>query len=66
MKNYILLFPFLAYFLVSSTSNAQEDKEEEKVTVKISGHVWSESIFDTRQTVSTRDGDVLLFPANEV
>ncbi len=62
MKNYLLIFSFLALFLVPNTSNAQE---EEKVTVKISGHVWAESIFDTRQTVSTRDGDVLLFPAKE-
>lgn len=75
MKNYILLFSFLALLLVPDTSNAQElvidveeekAQEEEKVTVKVSGHVWSEAIFDTRQTVSTRDGDVLLFPANEV
>jgi len=80
MKNYILLIAFLALFLEPVTSNAQEggivdDKaiveeeknaqEEEKLTVEISGHVWSESIFDSRQTVSTRDGDVLLFPANE-
>jgi hypothetical protein len=63
MKNYILLFSFLALFLVPRTSNAQE---EEKVTVNISGHIWAESIFDTRQTVSARDGDVLLFPANEL
>ena len=81
MKNYLLLFSFLALFLVPNTSDAQEEEkkiiikqdeekvtakqEEEKITVKISGHVWSESIFDSRQTVSTRDGDVLLFPANE-
>ncbi|WP_372768751.1 hypothetical protein [Lutibacter sp.] len=62
MKNYILLFSFLAFFLAPRSTNAQE---EEKVTVKISGHIWTESIFDTRQTVSARDGDVLLFPANE-
>ena len=65
MKNYLLLLPFLAIVLMPGTSNAQEE-DEEKVTVKISGHVWAESIFDTRQTVSTRDGDVLLYPANEV
>ena len=59
MKNQILILLFLLLVLVPIKSNAQE---EEKVTVKISGHVWTESIFDTRQTVSTRDGDVLLFP----
>jgi len=68
MKNYILIFSFLALFSVPSISNAQVEEavEEEKVTVKVSGHVWAESIFDTRQTVSTRDGDVLLFPAIEL
>ena len=47
---------------MSNTSNAQE---EEKLSVKISGHIWAESIFYTRQTVTAREGDVLLFPAKE-
>lgn len=63
MKNYLILFSFLALFLVPNTSDAQED---EKLSVKISGHIWAESIFDTRQTVTAREGDVLLYPANEV
>ena len=62
MKNYLILFSFFALFLVPSNSNAQED---EKLSVKISGHIWAESIFDTRQTVTAREGDVLLFPAKE-
>jgi hypothetical protein len=63
MKNYVLLFSFLAVFLAPSASYAQED---EKLSVKISGHIWAESIFDTRQTVTAREGDVLLFPAKEM
>ncbi len=63
MKNYLLLFSFLALFLVPNTSDAQE---EEKLSVKISGHIWAESIFDTRQTVTAREGDVLIFPEKEV
>lgn len=63
MKNYLLLFSVLALFLVPSASKAQED---EKLSVKISGHIWAESIFDTRQTISAREGDVLLFPAKEM
>ena len=62
MKNYLILFSFLALFLVPNTSNAQE---EEKLSVKISGHIWAESIFDTRQTVTAREGDVLIFPEKE-
>jgi hypothetical protein len=63
MKNYILLLPFLALFLVPNTSNAQDD---EKLSVKISGLVWAENIFDTRQTVTAREGDVLIFPEKKV
>ena len=53
----------LSLVLAPIKSNAQE---EEKVTVKISGHVWAESIFDTRQTVNARENDVLLYPAKEI
>lgn len=63
MKNQIFILLFLSIIFTSIKSNAQE---EEKVTVKISGHVWTESIFDTRQTVNARDSDVLLYPAKEV
>ena len=63
MKNFLILFSFLALFLVPNTSNGQE---EEKLSVKISGHIWAESIFDTRQTVTAREGDVLIFPEKEV
>ena len=63
MKNYVILFSFLALFLVPNTSTAQE---EEKLSVKIGGHIWAESIFDTRQTVTAREGDVLIFPEKEV
>jgi hypothetical protein len=57
MKNYLLLFTFLALFLVPNVSNAQE---EDKLGVKINGLIWAENIFDTRQTVTAREGDVPL------
>ena len=63
MKNQILILFFLSLVLAPIKSNAQE---EEKVTVKISGHVWAESIFDTRQTVNARENDVLLYPSKEI
>ncbi len=44
-------------------SKAQEKKG---VSVKINGFVWAESIYDTRQTVSAREGDVLIFTAPEL
>ncbi len=63
MKKYILLVPFLALILVPNTSSAQDD---EKLSVKISGFVSAESIFDTRQTVTAREGDVLLYPEKKL
>ncbi|MEM6316078.1 MAG: hypothetical protein AAF960_00325 [Bacteroidota bacterium] len=53
----------------------QEKKESPKTTdgedaealggfsVKAGGFIWTETIYDTRQTVSARDGDVILYPA---
>ena len=41
------------------------EAKDEKVKLLISGFVTAEAIYDSRQTVSTRDGDVLLYPANE-
>ncbi len=38
-------------------------QEEGDYNVSISGFVSSENIFDTRQTVTAREGDVLLYPA---
>jgi len=63
MKNHILIFSVLVMLFASNTSNAQDD---EKLSVKISGHVSAESIFDTRQTVTAREGDVLIFPEKKL
>lgn len=62
-KNYVLLVTFLALLLVHNVSNAQE---EDKLSVKINGLIWAENIFDTRQTVTAREGDVLIFPAKKL
>lgn len=40
--------------------------QEKKVSVKLSGFVAAESYFDTRKTVNSRDGAILLYPANEL
>jgi len=50
-----VLLVFLPGFLIG--------QNESKYDVSISGFISSESIFDTRQTVSAREGDVLLFPS---
>ena len=39
------------------------DKEEKKINLKLSGFVKSDFFWDSRQTVSAREGHFLLFPA---
>ncbi|MFO8148104.1 MAG: hypothetical protein ACQEWG_04670 [Bacteroidota bacterium] len=63
IKNYLPLLFISTILLLPINSKAQED---EKLSVTISGHIWAESIFDTRQTVTARDGDVLLYPEKEL
>ncbi len=40
-------------------------KAQDKVKVQLKGFVAAESYFDTRKTVSAREGAILLFPASE-
>lgn len=54
MKKIIFILILLPVVL-----QAQDDK---LYNVSISGHVSYEMIFDTRQTVTARDGDVMLYP----
>lgn len=57
MKKQALL---IALLLVTAHLRAQEQKDYQ---ISLSGFVTAESILDTRQTISAREGDVLLFPA---
>ena len=58
MKELTVLF-FLALFTLPSL--AQE--KEEKTTIRWSGLVNADYMFDSRETVSAREGEFLLFPA---
>jgi len=60
--NYLLL---LTLFCVGiPTGNAQEKKDE--IKVKFGGYVHSLFTHDTRQTVSAREGFILLYPKDEL
>lgn len=60
--NYLLL---LILFCVGiSTGNAQEKKDE--IKVKFGGYIHSLFTHDTRQTVSAREGFILLYPKDEL
>ncbi|TPN82985.1 hypothetical protein [Aquimarina algicola] len=57
---------FIALVLVHLSSKAQDQSSENKFSVKLNGFVWTETFFDTRQTVSARDADVVLYPREEL
>ncbi len=59
MKNILLL---LIVLLIPSLIFSQE-KETEKVKVSINGFVKNDMFWDSRQTISAREGHFLLFPA---
>lgn len=61
MKNRYLIC-MMALILTGISAKAQE----KKVSVKLSGFVAAESYFDTRKTVNSREGAILLYPANEL
>lgn len=58
----INLISFAIMMLVSSLS-AQEGK---KISFSLSGYVKTDIIYDSRQTVSVREGHLLLFPENKL
>ncbi len=60
MKKHLLL---LIVFCISFTTVMQaQDKKENKFKVGISGFVKSDFFFDSRQTISAREGHFLLYP----
>ena len=58
MKNVILI---LLVILIPAISFSQK-KEKEKIKLSVSGFVKSDFFWDTRQTVSAREGHFMLFP----
>ena len=55
---------FALLLIVSSTINAQEKKEVPLFGIKFSGFVKTDVFYDTRQTVSIREGHFLFYPDN--
>jgi len=53
----LMLFPFFA--------NAQEKKEEPKFGISFSGFIKTDINYDSRQTVTIREGHFLLYPENQ-
>jgi hypothetical protein len=61
MNKFRILF-MMALVVTGITAKAQE----KKVNVKFSGFVAAETYFDSRKTVNSREGAILLYPANEL
>lgn len=55
----------LLVLLLLCSSQIFSQKAEDSFGVKFSGFVSSEAFFDTRQQVSAREGDVILYPTME-
>jgi hypothetical protein len=61
-------FTLLIVFLTASLITAAQDKKEDdkKFNLKISGFVRGEAMFDTRQTINSREQGLVFYPANQL
>ncbi len=64
MKLKITLVCSIMLILSSSVILAQKPEEEKKFGISFSGFVKTDAFFDTRQTVSIREGHFMLYPAD--
>ncbi len=53
----------LLLLLISFAPLLSIAQEVEKIKIKVGGFITSEAIVDSRKTVNTREGDVILYPA---
>lgn len=66
MKRNNYLFLFILFFCSTSVLSAQSTEEKKPIKVKFGGYVHSLFTYDTRQTVSAREGFILLYPKDEL
>lgn len=59
------LFPLLLVTAISGIFDTNAQEKDANYGISFSGFVKNDFIFDTRQTVSVREGHFLLYPANE-
>jgi len=55
----------LLFLLISGFTNGQDKKEEPKFGIAFSGFVKTDFFYDSRQSVSIREGHFLLYPENK-
>jgi len=66
MKRNNYLFLLILFFCSTSVLSAQSTEEKKPIKVKFGGYVHSLFTYDTRQTVSAREGFILLYPKDEL
>ncbi len=64
MNKNILIIALTIFVLIANNVSAQEEKKSE-FGIKLSGYVKNDFFFDTRQTVSAREGHLLFWPSPE-
>jgi len=60
----LISFAFFLIVMVSSITYGQDKKEEPKFGITFSGFLKTDLFYDSRQTVSIREGHFLLYPEN--
>ncbi len=60
------LFLFILFLCSTSVLSAQSKQEKKPIKVKFGGYVHSLFTYDTRQTVSAREGHIFLYPKDEL
>jgi hypothetical protein len=58
-------FILLLFILIHGFANGQDNKEEPKFGITFSGFVKTDFFYDSRQSVSIREGHFLLYPENQ-
>tara|TARA_R110001583_G_scaffold11547_2_gene51973 strand:+ start:21954 stop:23207 length:1254 start_codon:yes stop_codon:yes gene_type:complete len=66
MKRNNYLFLFILFFCSTSLLSAKSKEEQKPIKVKFGGYLHSLFSYDTRQTVSAREGFILLYPKDEL
>jgi hypothetical protein len=59
----LIVIIFLFSYSTFAKEGGQEEKKEKALEIKVSGYVKNDFFFDTRQTVSAREGQFLLWPS---
>jgi len=64
-NKFALLSFMILSWLVASAAGLKAQSQDDKITLNFSGFIKTDVIYDTRQTVSIREGHFLLYPKDQ-